>query len=148
MGAHSNLGVFSDAELLVATTDSESNIDLATTRQQIGVGVPIYLCIRVAAAFTTCTSYAFALENDGDSAFGSAVVFPLRAAIAVASLTAGAWLYRGTIPYEVTERYIQLVYTEVGSTEETGSIDAYLDLNPPSDIGANAQVWVSPVGNP
>ncbi len=148
MGAFSNLGEFSKGQLLVATTDSDNNVDLATTRQQIGVGVPIYLCIRVAITFNAATSYAFALENDGDSAFGSAVVFPLRAAILKADLTAGDWVYRGTIPYEVTERYIQLVYTESGSTEDEGAIDAWLDLRPPSDIGANAQVWVSPVGNP
>ena len=148
MGAFSNLGEFSDAQALVASAASTNTIDLATTRQQIGVGVPIYICIRVAAAFTDATSYAFQLENDSTVAFTSAVVFPLRAAIVIASLTAGTWVYRGTIPYECSERHIRLYYTEAGSTETAGTIDAWLDTKPPSDIGANAQVWASPVGNP
>ena len=146
--SHSNLGVFSDNESLVATTDSENSVDLATAFPGTGAGVPVYLAIRVGAAFTVATSYAFALENDSDSAFGSAVVFPIRAAILIANLAAGQWVYRGTLPYEITERYVQLVYTEVGSTETTGTIDAFLSLKPVTDYDANSQVWKSPVGNP
>jgi hypothetical protein len=148
MGAFSNLGEFSDAQALVASAASTNTIDLATTRQQIGVGVPIYICIRVGTAFTTSTSYAFQLEMDSTVAFGSAAVFPLRNTIAIASLTAGAWVYRNAIPYECTERHIRLYYTETGSAESTGTIDAWLDLSPRSDFGANAQVWSSPVGDP
>ena len=150
MGAFSNLGEFSDNQELVASVKSTNSIDLATTRQQLGVGVPIYICIRVGAAFTVATSYAFKLQNADDVAFGGGdlVEFPLRSAIVIASLTAGTWVYRATIPYECSKRHIQLYYTEVGTTESTGTIDAWLDLNPPSDIGSNAQVWSSPVGDP
>ena len=144
----SNLGVFSDAQALVATADSTNYIDMATTFPGIGAGVPIYLAIRVGAAFTVATSYSFDLENDDNGSFSSAVVFPLRGAIAIASLTAGAWVYRATLPYEITERYVQLVYTEIGSTESTGTLDAYLSLKPPTDYDANSQVWSSNVGNP
>jgi hypothetical protein len=144
----SNLGVFSDNQSLVASAASTNTIDMATTRQQIGAGVPIYICIRVGAAFTVATSYAFDLQTDSTAAFGSAATFPLRAAIAIASLTAGAWVYRAPFPYEATERHVRLYYTEAGSTESTGTVDAWLSLKPPTDYGANAQVWVSPVGNP
>ena len=144
----SNLGEFSDGQALVATTDSTNYVDMAIAFPGIGAGVPIYIAIRVGAAFTVATSYSFDLENDDNGSFTSAVVFPLRNAIAIVSLTAGAWVYRSTIPYEVTERYIQLVYTEIGSTESTGTIDAFLSLKPPTDYDANSQVWKSNVGNP
>jgi len=148
--SHSNLGVFSDNQSLVASVKSTNSIDLATARQQIGAGVPIYICIRVGTAFAAATSYAFKLQNADDVAFsgGDLVEFPLRNAIAIASVSLGAWVYRGPIPYECSKRHVQLYYTEVGTTENAGTVDAWLSLKPPTDYGANAQVWVSPVGNP
>jgi len=149
MGAETNLGVFSESQVINSTEASTKDIDLAMTRHQIGVGVPIYICVRVAIAFTGATSVAIAMENDTDSSYGSAVTFPLRAAIELADglSTLGYWIYRGTLPYELTETYLQLKYTLVGS-ETVGAVDAWLSLLPPSDIGANAQVWASNVGNP
>lgn len=146
----SNLGVFSDNQSLVASAASTNSVDLATTRQQIGAGVPVYICIRVGTAFAAATSYQFDLQNADDVNFsgGDLVTYPLRGAIAIASLSAGAWVYRGPIPYECSKRHIQLYYTEAGSTENAGTVDAWLSLKPPTDYGANAQVWVSPVGNP
>jgi len=147
--SHSNLGVFSDAQSLGASAASTANIDMALVTQRVGVGKPVYLCIRIATAdVATATSIAFQLENDGDSAFGSAVAFPLRAAIGYASLTLGTWVYRGTIPYEVTERYCRLYYTTGGSSATAGAVDAWLQSDPPPSDLSSSQVFESPVGNP
>lgn len=149
MGAQSNLGVFSSGQLLVASAESEYYVDVGYARHQLGVGVPIYICIRVAIAFNNATSYAFELQTDSNANFTTNnIAFPLRPAILIATLVAGYWVYRSPIPYEATQQYMQLYYTEAGSTEDEGAVDAWLSLRPPSDIGANAQTWVSPVGNP
>jgi len=152
MGAHSNLGVFSDAQALVASAASTYTLNLNRTTPRIGVGVPIYLCVRVGAAFTVCTNYTFALQGDADDGSGDpagvwGTTFFQRTVV-LASLTAGAWIFRIALPYEAIIRHIRLYYTETGSTEATGTVDAWLDLMPQSDIGQKAQVWASPVGNP
>jgi hypothetical protein len=158
MGAHTNLGNLSDAQEITADdTASTNTIDLATTRQQIGVGVPIYLCIRTNTA-PTDTADTLSIELQMDSAVGfsspTVVFMPLVGAngVEIAGtdarlLTAGAWIFRGSIPYECSERHIRLMYRNTTSNG-TFTIDAWLDLLPWSDFGANAQVWVSPVGNP
>jgi len=151
MGAFSNLGEFSDNQSLVGSAASDQTIDLAKTTPRIGVGVPIYLCVRVGAAFATCTSYAFALQGDTDSGgspSGSWGTTYFTRTVLLADLTAGAWIFRIGLPYETVLRHLRVYYTEAGSTENAGTVDAWLDLKPPSDIGNLAQVWVSPVGNP
>lgn len=156
MGAHTNLGVFSDAQGITAAAASTDYLDLATTRQQIGVGVPIYLCIRTNIAPTDPgDTISIELQNDGDSAFGTPTYWMVLCGAAGAELTvtdarlatAGAWIYRGPLPYECSERYLRLYYNNTTSNG-TITLDAWLDLLPQSDFGANAQVWVSPVGNP
>lgn len=156
MGAFSNLGNLSDAQAITAAAASTNYIDLATTRQQIGAGVPIYLCIMTNTAPTdNGDSISIELQNDGDNAFGSPRYWMVLCGAAGAELTvtdarlatAGAWIYRGALPYECSERYLRLYYNNTTSNG-TITLDAWLDLKPPTDIGANAQVWVSPVGNP
>lgn len=150
MGAHSNLGVFSNAQALVATAASTNTIDLAKTTPQIGVGKEIYLVVRVGTAFTTCTNYAFALEGDVDDGdgdpSGSWATTYFSKTVVLAKLIAGAFVFRMAIPYEVNIRHLRVKYTETGSTEATGTVDAYLEDRPASDHGV--QVVVSPVGQP
>ena len=154
----SNLGQFSDAQAITEDAASDYYIDLATTRQQIGVGVPIYLCIKTNTAPTQSgDTISIDLQNDSGTTFNSS---SLRhwlvlcgaegAELAVTDSrldAAGDWIYRGTLPYECNLRYVRLYYENTTSTG-TITIDAFLSLLPPSDIGASAQVWVSPVGNP
>ena len=152
----SNLGEFSDAQAITEAAASTNYLDLATTRQQIGVGVPIYLCIKTNTAPTeVADTLSIELQNDSTNAFSSPKVWMVLCGSAGAELTvtdarldaAGDWIYRGTLPYECSERYLRLYYNNTTSTG-TITVDAFLSLLPPSDIGADAQVWSSPVGNP
>lgn len=157
MGAFSNLGEFSDAQAITAAAASTNIIDMATTRQQVGVGVPIYLCVRTNTAPTDAgDSLSIELQNDSVSNFASPRVWMVLCGAAGAELTvtdarlatAGAWIYRGVLPYECSERYTRLYYNNTTSNG-TLTLDAWLSVQPPqSDIGQNAQIWVSPVGNP
>lgn len=156
MGAHSNLGVFSNAQVITAAVRSENYIDMVAVRSQVGVGKPIYLCIRTSAvpAGGTVDSLSIELRQDAhdDMASPDVVCMPLALAGGAEVVqtdarlaTAGAWIYRGSLPYECDKRYVDLYYnntTQVG----TFTIDAWLDTEPPSDFGV--QVLESPVGNP
>lgn len=158
MGAFPNIGEFSDAQQISAAGASTNYIDLAMTRQQIGVGVPIYICIRTNTAPTqSADTLSIELQNDAVNTFNGAglLIWMLLSGAAGAELagtvarlaTAGAWIYRGVLPYECSLRYLRLYYNNTTSNG-TFTIDAWLALSVQSDIGKNAQVWVSPVGNP
>ena len=159
MGAHSNLGVLSDAQAISADdTASESTIDMAVANPQFGVGHPIFLCIRTNTAPTDAAdTISIEVQHDVDDGAGApagswAVVFmPLVGANGAevtatdARLaTAGAWIWRGPLPYEVNKRHVRLMFRNTTSNG-VFTIDAWLEDVPQSD---RAQVAVSPVGNP
>jgi hypothetical protein len=163
MGAHSNLGVFSDFQEIDAATLSDNMIDMAVTNPQFGVGHPIHLCIRTSVAPTnTADSLSIELQTSatqsGDDLSGTikTIMMPLAGVINAGSgvnevigtdsrlLLAGAWIYRGALPYGLNQRYLQLYYNQT-ITNGTFTIDAWLEDVPQSD---RVQVAVSPVGNP
>lgn len=165
MGAHSNLGVFSDAQSIAAAGYSTNFIDLGVVKSKIGVGKPIYLCIRTNTAPTQAED-TLSIElrcsatNDATNLNGTenVVCMPLAAAAAAEVLasdarlaTAGKYIFRGTIPYECNLRYAQLYYNNTVSTG-VFVIDAWLSEGPPSDhdgVGTSIdQVVNSNVGNP
>jgi len=157
MGAFSNLGEFSDAQEISADdTESTNKVDLAVTTPQLGVGEPVYLCIRTNTAPTEANdTLSIEVQVDDNASFTSPkiVLMPLvgangaEVAASDARLsTAGAWIYRGALPYGINERYMQLMYRNTTSSG-TFTIDAWLSQTPPqSDF--DKQVFVSPVGNP
>ena len=154
---HENLGIFSDAQEISADdTESTNYIDLGVTKPQIGVGQHApWLCIKTNTAPTQAgDTLSIELQNDADDAFSdpTVVMMPLvgenGAEISAADArlaTAGAWIFRGQLPYEVDERYLRLMYRNTTSTG-VFTIDAWLEDGPPSDFGV--QVLTSPVGNP
>lgn len=157
MGAFPNIGEFSDAQAIVAAAASTNYVDLGAARAGLGIGTPVFLCIRVNTAPTQSgDTISIEFQQDDNSSFSSptTVFMPLvGAAGAEVACTdtrldaAGDWIYRGALPYEVTERYVQLYYNNTTSNG-TITLDAFLSLGPETDIGANAQIWVSNVGNP
>lgn len=159
MGAHSNLGVFSDAQEITAAAASTHTIDMAVTNPQFGVGHPIYLCIRTAVAPTnTADTLSIEVQLDADDGagdpagvWGTVAFMPLcgAAGAEIAGtdarlLTAGAWIWRAPLPYEINIRHMRLYYNNTTSNG-TITIDAWLEDVPTSD---RVQVAVSPVGNP
>lgn len=155
MGAHSTIGVLSDTQELTESAASSNTIDMAVTNPQFGVGHPIFLCIRteVAAGGTTPT-FIIALQIADDTVFTGADVKTLWAICDVDGTalagtdarfaTAGKWILRQPLPYEVAQRHIRLYYTLAG-TSPTLTIGAWLEDMPQSD---RVQVAISPVTNP
>lgn len=157
---HENLGIFSDAQAIAAPAYSTNFIDLGVTKPQIGVGQHApWLCIKTntaptQAADTLSIELRMSATNDATNLNGTInyVMMPLCGAAGAEVLasdarlaTAGAWIFRGQLPYEVNLRYIQLYYNNTTSNG-TFTIDAWLEDGPPSDFGN--QVLTSPVGNP
>jgi len=166
MGLYSNLGVFSDAQAISADdTASTKFIDMAAVKPGLGVGTHApMLCIRTSVAPTNASdtlsielqcSATVDADTDGGVLNGTikVVMMPLvgaNGAEVVASdarlATAGAWIYRGTIPYELNLRYAQLMYRNTTSNG-VFTIDAWLSDGAESDF-RGSQVLTSPVGNP
>ena len=158
MGAYSNLGVLSDAQEISADdTASTNTIDMVATVPRLGVGQHSpYLNIRTAVAPTN-TGDTLSIEVQVDSAvgFGSPkiVLMPLVGAdgIEIAGtdarlLTAGAWIYRGKLPFELNERHMRLMYRN-STSNGVFTIDAWLSDGPASDFRGSQELF-SDVGQP
>jgi len=160
MGAHSNLGVYSDAQAIIADAASTSTVDHSMTVNQYGVAADQWLCIRTAVAPTAATdTLSIAFQTDADDGAGdpagtwTTIFMPFCDAegaeflASVARLaTAGAWIWRAPLPMEMIERHTRLYYENTTSTG-TITIDAWINDGPPqSDF--DKQIYVSPVGNP
>ena len=170
MGSHSNLGVFEDYSVvtagIIAARASTNYVDMVSVKSQMGVGSHApFLCIRTAVAPTFATdTLSIELQCHEDITFGAGTpattydytkVWTILGGPAGAELhadvdlrltTAGAWIYRGQLPYECDERYVRLYYNQT-ATDGAFYIDAWLSDGPPSDF-RGSQVLTSPVGNP
>ena len=167
MGAHENLGVFEDSSVttagIAAARESTNTIDLGQAQPAIGVGQNApYLCIRTAAAPTTAAdSISIELQADADDGDGSptgtwthVVMVPLTLVLASGEViatddrlaTAGAWVFRGQLPYDIPYRHIRLYYNNTISNGRF-LLDAWLEDVPASDF-RSSQVLFSPVGQP
>ena len=164
MGAHEVLGVLCDAQEIDADdTASENTIDLAQTVPKIGVGQHSpYLCIRTAVAPTAVSADTLAIEVQTDADDGSGdpagswdvqVFSPLVGANGAEIdqgdsrlATAGAWIFRGKLPYDLIQRHLRLMFRNT-TTVGKFTIDAWLEDGPASDF-RGSQVIKSNVGQP
>jgi hypothetical protein len=164
MGAHENLGVLSDAQAIAADdTASTNTIDLRQTSPKIGVGQHSpYLCIRTAVAPTAVSNDTLSIELQSDADDGSGdpagtwthVVFMPLVGVNGAEVnqsdarlaTAGAWINRIQLPYDLKNPHIRLMYRNTTSVG-VFTIDAWLEDVPASDF-RGGQVLFSNVGNP
>ena len=165
MGLHEAIyGRFTGAsgQTISAAAASTDTIRLSSkAKPQIGVGPhsPM-LCIRVRTAPTAATdTLSIELQQDADDGAGSpagswTTVEMLLCGAAGAEVlmsdarlaTAGAWVYRGRLPYNVTEPHIRLYFN---NTTSVGTIvlDAWVEDEAASDF-RGSQVISSNVGNP
>jgi hypothetical protein len=165
MGAHDNLGVFSDAQSITAAGYSTKFIDMGVASPKLGVGAHApMLCIKTNTAPTQATdtlsievrmSATVTADTDGGTLNGTIkyVFMPLCGAAGAEVLasdarlaTAGSWIWRAALPYELNLRYVQLYYNNT-VTNGAFVIDAWLEDAAPSDF-RGSQVLTSPVGNP
>jgi hypothetical protein len=121
-----------------SSTEASTNVlNFTQADLEMGAGEPLWLNVKMgteALLSTGAATLTVALCRDTDGTIdGSSTVIYQTPAIAKASLTAGAWILRMPLPYNVDEdAYIGLLYT-VGSHPSTaGTVDAFIDHGPQS----------------
>ena len=119
-----------------ATYNSTDVIDLtgeAPTAGEIndfGVGAhPMYLVIRIGAAYVGGTNITFNLVSSAADTLTSPTIHLTTGAIATASLTANQILFQAPLPLGNYLRFLGLQYISTG-TYTAGTHDAYLTLQP------------------
>ncbi len=124
----------SDDQVVTDTDVASTNIiDFTLSDLEMGAGNPYWLNIRVGTAFTSGTSITFSLRHDSVAPIdASSIVIYQTAAIAEASLTAGAWILRMPLPVNVDEQRIVGLFYDTDGTHATGTINAWLDNGPQS----------------
>lgn len=122
--------LLSDAQALTTSAASTNVIDLGADDASIQAFVERAgeIFCQVGVALETGTSVAVAVQVDDDVAFGSATTLYTTAAIATASLVEGYKFTLGKFPAHISERYMRLYYTIVG-TFDAGSVDAGIVLD-------------------
>jgi hypothetical protein len=129
-----DFNTFSRLQAITATAPSADTIDLgplggvpnANLVQNIGIGEPSYLVIRVGQVFNTLTSLTVDVQTDDAIGFGSPIVLATTGAIPLAQLTANTVVRIIPLPPANYERYIRLNYTVTGTNPTTGTIDAFI----------------------
>ena len=141
----------SDAQDIGALTDTEvaastNVVNWTQSDLEMGAGEPLWLNVRVGTeAFESSGSATLAValkrETDGTIDTDSTTVWTTPA-LAIAGLTAGAWIMRMPLPYNIDEdAYMGLLYTGGTATMSAGTVDAWIDHGPQS--GYNTQVSAS-----
>lgn len=128
---------FSDGQALTATAAATNILDWTQADLEMGAGEPLWLNIRVGTALDSAGEAAtltVSLRYDTVAPIdGSSTVIYQTAALTEASLTAGRWILRMPLPYNVDEERILGLYYTVGTENFTsGTIDAWLDSGPQS----------------
>ena len=142
---------FSDNQDIGALTSSEvaasSNvINWTQSDLEMGAGEPLFLNVRMGtesfgSAGAATLTVALMRETDGTIDKDSTTIWS-TAALAIAGLTAGAWIMRMPLPYNVDEdAYTGLLYTAGTATLSAGTVDAWIDHGPQSSY--NTQVSAS-----
>ena len=123
--------LFSDDQAITATAVSTNVIDLgaagtpygaaAALNHDVGKGTKIPLLVQVTAAFNTLTSLTIGIETGATTALGT-VIF--TQSILLADLVAGKQLAYDVLPNQLTEQYLGIRYTVVGTNPTLGNITA------------------------
>ena len=119
--------LYSDAQALTGTTlVASTNIVDHGSDRNLGLGEPlsVVITVDVAAGGTTPTLTAV-LQTDDNSGFSSATTVATTAAIAGATLTAGAKIVLAVPADAAMERYSRIAYTQ-GGTAPTVTVTAFM----------------------
>ena len=127
-------GEFSDGQDLTTTSLSDNVLNFGAADLEMGAGEPLWLCVKIgptqfdSAGGTT----TIALYRHTTATVNSGTVIWQTPALSYTLFTAGAWIIRMPLPYNVDEdAFIGLYYT-IATTFTTGSIDAWLNVGPPA----------------
>ena len=135
----------SDNQAITATAASEDIIDMTLADKEMGAGTPMYLNVKVGTTdFDSGAddgTLVVALVYDTVAPVdGSSLVKIQTVAFTEATLLAGTWLLRVSLPVTFDDgRIVGLYYTVGGSGDFTaGTVDAWIDNGPQSSY--NTQV--------
>ncbi len=136
---------FSNGQTLTTTSLSDNVLNFGQADLEMGAGEPIWLNVRMVSDFHSAgTTLIVSLYRHTSATVSSGTVIWATPAINFASLTAGDWVIRMPLPYNVDEdKFIGLYYTIAGTCSTKSVIDAWLDHGPQSSY--DTQVSVSNV---
>jgi hypothetical protein len=128
-----------DIGALTATEVAASTnvINWTQSDLEMGAGEPLWLNVRMGtelfgSAGAATLTVAVKRETDGTIDTDSTTVYTTPA-LAIADLTAGAWILRMPLPYNIDEdAYMGLLYTVGTATATSGTVDAWIDHGPQS----------------
>jgi len=137
-----------DNKAVTASAASEDILDLVVEDVNLGAGTPLFLNVKVgdedfdSGADDGTLTIAFCYDTVAPID-GSSIVEFQTAAIAEATMTAGTWLVRQSLPINLDpESIVGLYFTVAGSGNFTaGKIDAWISTESMSDF--NTQVATS-----
>lgn len=133
--------LFSDDQAITATAVSTNVIDLgvpgtpygavAPLNQDIGKGNKVCFLAQVTEDFNNATSVQVTIETGATTALGTAV---LSETILLADLVAGKQSVIQVLPTQLTERYLGVRYTVVGTAPSTGKFTTGITMGNQTNI--------------
>ena len=132
-----------DISRTAGTTASTNIIDFTQADLEMGAGQPIWLNVRIgtepfaSAELDGTLEVALCHDTVAPIDSSSTVIWttPTGTPIPEAGLTAGAWIIRMPLPYNVDDgKIVGLLFTIGTRTSTTGTVDAWLDNGPQSSF--------------
>lgn len=131
----------SDDQAITATARSTNVIDLgvagtpygavAPLNRDVGKGTKVPFLVQVTEDFNNATSVAIAIETGATDALGTVVI---SETVLLADLVAGKQMVLDCLPNQITERYLGVRYTVVGTAPTTGTITAGITMGNQTNI--------------
>lgn len=133
--------LFSDGQAIIATAVSTNVIDLgvpgtpfgavAPLNQDVGKGNKVPVLVQVTEDFNNMTSVSIAIETGATTALGTAIV---NETVLLADAVAGKQFVVEVLPNQLTERYLGVRYTVVGTAPSTGKMTAGITMGNQTNV--------------
>lgn len=133
--------LFSDDQAITATAVSTNVIDLgvpgtpfgavAPLNQDVGKGNKVPVLVQVTEDFNNMTSVSIAIETGATTALGTAIV---NETVLLADAVAGKQFVIEVLPNQLTERYLGIRYTVVGTAPSTGTMTAGITMGNQTNV--------------
>ena len=139
----------------VAATAAQNTLSFSTSDSatalsglEMGAGEPMWFNARVGdtaivdGTTDSASTITVALVNEADTTIdsGSRVMYQSRA-FTQAEMTAGAWLVRIPLPYDIDgQPFMGVLYTSAGAAVDAGTIDCWIDNGAQSSYGTQVTV--------
>ncbi len=133
--------LFSDDQAITASANSTNVIDLgvagtpydavAPLNQDVGKGNKVPVLIQVTEDFNNATSVTVTIETGATTALGTVIT---TESILLADLIAGKQTCIEVLPNCLTERYLGIRYTVVGSAPSTGKFTSGITMGNQTNV--------------